>query len=226
MSKKEQFIAAITPHAQAIQQKYGVPASIVIAQAALETGWGEKVKGNNYFGVKAGDSWKGDRVDVATHEYVNGKRVALTDSFRAYGSLKESVTNYGQMLARSARYASVVTSGGDAYDIAEGLHDAGYATDPKYADKLKDIISQNNLTRLDDASHHGYTDGERFEQTRRRLREQREANPAPWEDMVKGIFQLIFGVVASIGSMMTGDTVNAPTDLPQLAGRQALPARG
>ena len=61
-----------------------VQAAICAAQSAIETGWGEKVKGNSYFGIKARRSWKGEKVDFPTHEWVNGKKVPITDTFRAY----------------------------------------------------------------------------------------------------------------------------------------------
>ena len=209
MNKQEQFIESIAPHAQEVQRKYGVPASIAIAQAALESGWGDNAKGNNLFGIKAGKSWQGATIDMATHEYLNGARTAITDRFRAYGSTKESMENYGKFLATNDRYAGVVGAG-SANQAADALQRAGYATDPKYASKLKEIISANDLTRFDDASYKGYTEGERFEKTRARLRAQRETNPQPWDDFMKTFMQLIAGIFSNITAML-GISDDKPT---------------
>lgn len=220
MNKQEQFIEAIASHAQEIQRKYGVPASIAIAQAALESGWGDKVKGNNLFGVKAGKSWQGATIDMATHEYLNGARTNVTDRFRAYASTKESMDNYGQFLSSNSRYAAVV-SAESAHNAADALQSAGYATDPKYASKLKAIIDSNNLTRFDDASYRGYTEGPRFQQTRERLKQQRDENPAPWADFMKSFFELIAGIFSGVTAMLFGDDKPTSPSQTPLAARVA-----
>lgn len=213
MSKQQQFIESIAPHAQEVQRKYGVPASIAIAQAALESGWGEKVKGNNLFGVKAGRSWQGATIDIATHEYIDGVRTNQTDRFRSYASTKDSIENYEKLLASNARYADVVNAD-TAHEAAEALQQAGYATDPKYAAKLKSIIDANNLTRFDDASYRGYTEGPRFQQTRERLHQQRETNPEPWKEFMKSFLELIAGIFSAITAML-GISDDKPTSPPQ-----------
>lgn len=215
MSKQEEFIAAIGPHAQEVQRKYGVPASIVIAQAALESGWGRSVKGNNFFGIKAGKAWQGATLDMGTHEYFDGKRVQISDRFRAYGSMQESIENYGQFLAKNPRYSKVIAAD-SAHEAADALQRAGYATDPRYAAKLKDIISANNLTRFDDASYRGYTEGARFEQTRQRLQDQRESNPSVWDDFMKNFIQLIVTICESLSALIFGgeQRVSAPLATP------------
>lgn len=156
---KQAFIDKITPYALEVQEKYGVPASLVIAQAALESGWGEKAANNNYFGIKAGKGWKGESATVSTHEVIDGQRIGIKDSFRSYSGLKESVLNYGKFLAENARYKGVQLAE-NAYEAADAVHRAGYATDPKYAALLKDIIRKNDLTRYDDMKFQGYTDND------------------------------------------------------------------
>lgn len=203
MSKQEQFIASIAPHAQEIQKKYGVPASIAIAQAALESGWGDSVKGNNLFGIKAGSTWAGATIDIATHEYLNGARTNITDRFRAYSSTLESLDNYGQFLRNNGRYAKVIGAA-DAHTAADELQRAGYATDPQYASKLKNIINTYNLTQFDDPTYKGYTDGERFETTRTRLRQQREADPESWAKFMKSFFELIAEIFSGLTAMIFG----------------------
>lgn len=198
-SQQQEFIDSIAPKAQEIQAKYGVPASIVIAQAALESGWGANAKGNNLFGIKAGGGWGGSTIDVATHEYANGAMHGETDAFRAYNSTEDSMENYGKFLAGNSRYAGVI--GADAHDAANALQRAGYATDPQYASKLKSIISSNELTRFDDATYRGYeADETRFEETQKRLRQQREADPKTWDDFMAGFFQMLISMfVNSLG---------------------------
>lgn len=195
-NKQQQFIEAIAPKAQEIQQKYGVPASIAIAQAALESGWGASVKGNNLYGIKADSSWNGESINMATQEYINGSFTGINDKFRAYASTESSMENYGQFLATNGRYAGVI--GADANQAANELQRAGYATDPKYAAKLKSIINDYDLTRFDDASYRGYANAdESFERTRTRLREQRAADPSSWDDFMKSFLQLLVGSVCS-----------------------------
>lgn len=231
-NKQEQFIAAIAPYAQEVQRKYGVPASIAIAQAALETGWGKKVLGNNLFGIKAGRSWQGATIDMRTHEYVNGVRIGIVDKFRAFANVGDAFDAYGKFLTQNVRYSNVV-SADNGFEAADALQRAGYATDPEYASSLKNIITSNNLTRFDDASYSGYMEGGRFEQTRHRLKEQRESNPGVWGDFIKGFLQLVASMFSGVFALITGGDEKAPTPpLPTPIGSRVagisgtLPPRG
>ena len=207
--QQQDFINSIAPHAQEVQKKYGVPASIAIAQAALETGWGRSVKGNNFFGVKAGSSWNGPTTNFATHEVINGQRVGMTDRFRAFGSVRESVDNYGKLLAGNARYRHVI--GADAHDAADALQRAGYATDPRYAQQLKQIIDSCDLTRFDDAEYKGYTQTDAgFENTRRRLREQRERNPDVWTSFMSNFIGFLIELFCGGARGFPTQEVSAP----------------
>lgn len=139
------------PHAQEASRRTGIPAEFMVAQAALETGWGQKQlrhedgsPSHNLFNIKAGSSWKGDTVSRDVIEYANGQAYTESSRFRSYGSYAESFRDYAQLMTRSPRYAGVLGQT-DAAAFARGLQDAGYATDPMYADKLARIIGGNTL---------------------------------------------------------------------------------
>lgn len=143
----ESFVQRMLPHAQAASASSGIPAQFMMGQAALETGWGRaEIRGadgqnsHNLFGIKAGSSWTGRTVDIVTTEYVNGKPQKQVDTFRAYDSYADSFRDYAKVLGGNARYQHVVAAGHDAAGFAQGLQQAGYATDPKYAQKLMGVI--------------------------------------------------------------------------------------
>lgn len=142
------FIGMLAQAAQDCQRRTGIPASITLAQAALESAWGARAIGNNLFGIKADASWDGPTVDVPTHEVIHGKRIAITDKFRKYTSYAESMVDHAQFLLKNDRYATCFkeTTG---MGWARALQDAGYATDPDYAKKLQSIIRDRNLAFYD-----------------------------------------------------------------------------
>jgi flagellar rod assembly protein/muramidase FlgJ len=128
-----------------------IPASIIIAQAALESGWGQSKlasDGKNFFGIKADSSWKGPSVYMSTKEYINGKMITVQQPFRVYGSAIDSFDDHSEFLNRNKRYASLFDSL-DYKKWATGLQAAGYATDPNYSSKLIQIIQKHNLHKLD-----------------------------------------------------------------------------
>ncbi len=145
------FVAEVWPHALEASRKTGIPPQFMVAQAALETGWGQKQLRNpdgspshNLFNIKAGSAWKGDTVAREVTEYANGQAYTEPARFRAYGSYAESFRDYANLMTRSARYADVLGQT-DPAGFARSLQDAGYATDPMYADKLTRIIGGNTL---------------------------------------------------------------------------------
>lgn len=149
----ERFVASIWSHAQAAARELGVDAKALVAQAALETGWGRRTiargdgsSANNLFGIKA-TGWKGDRATVNTHEYTNGVRHTERADFRAYASPAESFADYVRLLKQNPRYRQALESGGDVRRFASALQQAGYATDPRYADKLSAIANGPTLGR-------------------------------------------------------------------------------
>jgi len=101
-ANKDEFLAAMTPVAKEVADELGISHKIVLAQAALESGWGSKVKGNKLMGIKSHGEKGG--VDVVTHEVVNGKRVKLTDSLRQYDTPEDSIRGYGKFLKANSRY--------------------------------------------------------------------------------------------------------------------------
>lgn len=146
----EAFVSRLLPAAQRASQASGVPAQLIMAQAALESGWGKreirKEDGSNsfnVFGIKADRSWKGAVAESATTEYVNGVPQKTRAAFRAYGSYDEAFADYAKFLANNPRYAGVLAAR-DPAEAAHGLQRAGYATDPEYGGKLVRIMRQMN----------------------------------------------------------------------------------
>jgi peptidoglycan hydrolase FlgJ len=134
--------------ALAAQAQTGIPAPFMVAQAAHETGWGQRCIKNadgtpshNLFGIKAGANWSGPVAEITTTEVVDGQARKVTAKFRAYASDAESFADYARLLKDSPRYANVVANAGTAQAFAQGLQRAGYATDPAYADKLTRVIN-------------------------------------------------------------------------------------
>ncbi|ENO89529.1 flagellar assembly peptidoglycan hydrolase FlgJ [Thauera linaloolentis] len=145
------FVAELWPHAVEASKRTGIPPAFMVAQAALETGWGEKQlrhadgrPSHNLFNIKAGSAWSGRTVDRAVTEYADGRAYTEAARFRAYSSYAESFRDYAELMTRSPRYAGVLGQT-DAGGFARGLQDAGYATDPQYADKLTRIIGGTTL---------------------------------------------------------------------------------
>ncbi|QIL50971.1 glycoside hydrolase family 73 protein [Weissella coleopterorum] len=151
---KKQFIQRIAPEAQDIQTQTGIRASISIAQAGLESDWGQSTlayKYNNFFGVKASAGMQS--ISLSTSEYEDNKWVKVKAPFRVYSSWQASMEDHADLLLRGTtdnpnRYARVV-SGENVEEAAQALVDGGYATDPNYAKKLIEIINMYNLTQYD-----------------------------------------------------------------------------
>jgi flagellar protein FlgJ len=147
------FVQQHTQAAEKAAAETGIPAQFMLAQAALETGWGKREiigadgsNSHNLFGIKAGSQWQGPTVDVSTTEYIGGHPRKVVQKFRAYANEAESFADYARLMKNSPRYANVVAAGSDARNFAQGLQKAGYATDPAYAEKLAKVI--NTTARL------------------------------------------------------------------------------
>lgn len=145
------FVERVWPHAVEAARQIGVPPHFLVAHAALETGWGQhepsRADGSpshNLFGVKAGRSWQGEVVEANTTEFVGGVAGESRERFRAYGSYAESFRDYAALLTSRPRFSSVLGAA-DGTDFARKLQQAGYATDPMYADKLARIINGGTL---------------------------------------------------------------------------------
>jgi flagellar protein FlgJ len=148
----EEFIRDLLPHASKGAVELGVNPGVLIAQAALETGWGQKVirhadgrSSFNLFGIKADTGWSGDRVTVATLEYENGIAAKRHAAFRSYDSLEGAVSGYVEFLRSNPRYQSALEQAADPEAYLSGLKAAGYATDPEYVGKIRAIMSRGSF---------------------------------------------------------------------------------
>jgi hypothetical protein len=140
----EEFVAKYKDDALRASADTGLPASLILAQSALESGYGASSLArvyNNMFGIKDSSSWTGKIVDLPTKEEYGGKMHSVTASFRSYDSAADSFRDWGKFLQDNPRYTKAgVFSATTAYQAADALQLAGYATDSKYAAKLKGII--------------------------------------------------------------------------------------
>ncbi|MCG6117727.1 MAG: flagellar assembly peptidoglycan hydrolase FlgJ [Aquimonas sp.] len=150
----EDFVRKVWPYAERAAEALGVDPRMLVAQAALETGWGRHVpaatdgrSGHNLFGIKAGRSWGGERGSHLTREFVDGRMQVERAEFRRYDSVAQSFQDYVGLLRGSARYAPALAVAGDSRAFAQALQNAGYATDPAYADKLTAIAHGPRLNR-------------------------------------------------------------------------------
>jgi flagellar protein FlgJ len=152
-TSETEFVSALLPEAEAAAAALGVEPKLLLAQAALETGWGRAVprsgsaSAHNLFGIKAGDSWSGPSVERWTLEHENGFTAPRLERFRAYGSAAESVADYVELISTARRYEGALEQARDPEAYARALSRAGYATDPAYADKWLAIYHGERLER-------------------------------------------------------------------------------
>ena len=150
--KPEGFIALIGPAAQACHKSTGVPASITVSQAALESGWGESgltKTAKNLFGIKADSLWRGETVTFDTKEFIRGQWVVVPAKWRKYPSWQASVEDHAAFLKRNPRYQPCFAcQTADAF--VRALAKAGYATDPAYADKVIAVMNKHKLQTFDE----------------------------------------------------------------------------
>ena len=150
----QQFIERLVPHAQELQDGYGVLPSIILGQAILESNWGKSTlasKYNNLFGIKAyGDQKK---VSLETKEFVNEEWITIQGDFKVYDSWEQSMDDHTQLFVQGvdwnpALYEKVITAT-NYQEAAQALQDAGYATDPGYAQKIIQVIETYQLNQYD-----------------------------------------------------------------------------
>lgn len=153
LSASEKFVRKHKSAALAAEQATGIPASNILGQAALESGWGKHeirmkdgTPSHNLFGIKATSNWTGKVAEVTTTEYIGGVARKVTAKFRAYDSYEDAFKDHAKLLSQSPRYSQTVAQADTAKGFAHGLQKAGYATDPAYADKLTKVI--NTTLRL------------------------------------------------------------------------------
>jgi peptidoglycan hydrolase FlgJ len=154
--KKADFVQQLWPWAREAADQLGLAPAALLAQAALETGWGRHImpsgkgKGDsafNLFGIKTGRRWKGDSVNIGTLEYEQGVAVRKKDRFRAYGSFRDSFSDYVDFLRSNPRYSKALANTSDSRQFFKELQKAGYATDPRYADKLTSVLEGKDMQR-------------------------------------------------------------------------------
>jgi len=148
-TSKDDFISKLRPHAEQAARELGVDPNALLAQAALETGWGRSVPCNaqgecsfNLFGIKAGSQWSGATVNVPTLEFEDGVAVRKVERFRAYDSPADSFRDYAALIRDSSRYASARGAGDNVEAFASALQQGGYATDPNYAQKITAVADE------------------------------------------------------------------------------------
>ncbi|MCW8901288.1 MAG: flagellar assembly peptidoglycan hydrolase FlgJ [Gammaproteobacteria bacterium] len=163
----EEFTSHILPYAEKAAKELGVSPLVLVAQAALETGWGKAVTRHqdgsssfNLFNIKADKRWDGEHVIKSTLEYDNGHAKYEKASFRAYDSYADSFDDYVNFLRTNSRYGDALRHDGNDQLYIEDLHKAGYATDPDYADKVLNILSRESIqahadTEIDSSSSNG-----------------------------------------------------------------------
>jgi flagellar protein FlgJ len=143
-----EFVDQVMPAIRRAATALGLNPLGLLAQAALETGWGQRMARNadgspslNIFGIKAGDEWTGARATADTVEFSNGVATQRRTAFRAYGSIEESVSDFANVLKKSPRYRDAIAAGGDVHAYIDRIGKSGYATDPEYANKLNQILN-------------------------------------------------------------------------------------
>jgi flagellar protein FlgJ len=152
-SDARDFVREVWPLAKNVAAEIGIDARTIVAQAALETGWGQRiirdgrgVSSNNLFGIKVGGGWRGEQVTAITleHDAASGFTPRI-EAFRAYGTIAEGIAGYADFLRANPRYEVALARGEDGDAFAAELQAAGYATDPSYADKIQGILNGPRL---------------------------------------------------------------------------------
>ncbi|MBV1915496.1 MAG: flagellar assembly peptidoglycan hydrolase FlgJ [Pseudomonadales bacterium] len=151
----DEFIQWVYPHAVDAAKELGVSPKVLVAQSALETGWGQKPivtaegrNSHNLFGIKADSRWSGENTSITTLEYREGIANKERANFRVYDSVKESLQDYVQFLKTNPRYKQAIENSDDPEKFTQSLMEAGYATDPKYAEKIMGIFDGKLLNRI------------------------------------------------------------------------------
>lgn len=157
----ESFVQQLLPMAKKAAEKLGVSPNVILAQAALETGWGRHVikdndgqSSNNLFNIKADKSWQGDSAATGTLEYRDGVAVKEQAKFRSYDSFQESFNDYVKFLQTQPRYQDALKQTDNPEAFIDGLHKAGYATDPAYSDKIKQIMNSSTVAQFSQHLEH------------------------------------------------------------------------
>lgn len=156
---QENFVMMLKPHAEKAAAELQINPDVLIAQVALETGWGKHVihdkqgaNSFNLFNIKATGQWQGDKVNVSTLEFRDGIAANEKADFRKYTDYSESFSDYVRLMKNNPRYQQVLEAGGNSSAYADALQSAGYATDPHYAKKIKQLLNSDALKNLGELS--------------------------------------------------------------------------
>lgn len=152
---KKSFINTLMPYAKKVAQALGVSPAVLVAQSALETGWGKKIISGsdnqssfNLFNIKANNSWQGDKVAKDSLEIEDGVGIKRRANFRAYKSVEDSFSDYQNFISDNQRYQGALQEGTNPERYIQELQEAGYATDPQYAEKIKKIMQNEEFKTL------------------------------------------------------------------------------
>src|SRR3984957_18398257 len=147
-----EFVSRVMPSIRRAAGALGIDPQGMLAQAALETGWGQRMPGaadgsssHNLFGIKAGNEWTGARATADSMEVIDGVATPRRTAFRAYASVEESINDFANLLKNSPRYKDVIAGGGNAGAYIAAMGNSGYATDPDYGNKLNQILGSDTL---------------------------------------------------------------------------------
>lgn len=154
-SSPESFLSHLKPIAMSVAKKTGFSAPLMLAQAALETGWGKKIiknisgdSSNNLFGIKAQSGYDGDKANVSTLEYRNGVPIREKHWFRSYNSLSQSFDDFANFLNSQPRYENAIQHKDNPEKFINEIAKAGYATDPNYAEKIMAIYNSDRFQKF------------------------------------------------------------------------------
>lgn len=144
----QSFIAALKPHAERIAKEAGLNPDVLMAQAALETGWGKRLvpgrhggSSNNLFNIKADMRWDGDKSHVSTLEFDGEVARKERAAFRSYANVEQSLQDYVNFIKENPRYQQALQVAQDPAQYTKALQEAGYATDPQYAQKIQSVLN-------------------------------------------------------------------------------------
>ena len=150
-----QFAKAIWNDVKTTANKLGVSPKALLAQSILETGWGKHIaknkdgsSSNNIFGIKSGSAWVGDTVNAKTNEFVQGKKINLTQTFRSYNTPGQSLGDYAKLLQTNPQYKNVLKNGLSVPGFAKAMQASGYATDPEYGAKIMSIVESPQFKKI------------------------------------------------------------------------------
>lgn len=152
IESEQSFVSELWQHAKQAAEKIGLSPAVMLAQSALETGWGKHViaksdgqSSNNFFNIKADKSWQGDKAAKASLEFEDGVAVKKQSNFRAYNSIAESFDDFVNFLQQNPRYQSALKTTANPTEYLSELQKAGYATDPNYADKIINVLNRSEF---------------------------------------------------------------------------------